>query len=32
MKAAGFIEVAKVSGGENPLEPVYSAKIVAHKP
>jgi SAM-dependent methyltransferase len=32
MKAAGFIDVAKVSGGENPIEPVYSAKIVGRKP
>jgi len=32
MKAAGFIEVAKVSGGENQIEPVYSAKIIAKKP
>lgn len=32
MRAAGFIGVEKVAGGENPLEPVYSAKFVAHKP
>ncbi len=32
MKSAGFVDVRKVSGGENPLEPVYSAKIVATKP
>jgi len=31
MHAAGFVDVRKVSGGENPLEPVYSAKIVARK-
>jgi arsenite methyltransferase len=31
MRAAGFVDVRKVSGGENPLEPVYSAKIVARK-
>ena len=32
MRAAGFVGVGKVAGGENPLEPVYSAKFVAHKP
>ncbi len=32
MKLAGFIDVAKVSGGDNPIEPVYSAKIIARKP
>lgn len=32
MRTAGFIDVAKVAGGENRLEPVYSAKIVARKP
>ncbi len=32
MKRAGFVDIRKVSGGENPLEPVYSAKIVAMKP
>lgn len=32
MRAAGFIDVAKVTGGENRLEIVYSAKIVARKP
>ena len=32
MQAAGFIDVAKVSGGENPVEPVFSAKIVGTKP
>jgi hypothetical protein len=32
MRRAGFVEVAKVRGGENPLEPVYSAKIIAVKP
>lgn len=32
MRAAGFVEVAKVAGGENRLEMVYSAKIVARKP
>jgi arsenite methyltransferase len=32
MKRAGFVDVAKVSGGENPIEPVYSAKIVGRKP
>lgn len=31
MRAAGFVDVKKVSGGENLLEPVYSAKIVARK-
>lgn len=31
MRAAGFIDVAKVAGGENRLEPVYSAKIVGRK-
>ncbi len=32
MRAAGFVEVEKIAGGENPLEMVYSAKIVARKP
>jgi SAM-dependent methyltransferase len=32
MRLAGFIDVAKVAGGENPIEPVYSAKIIARKP
>ena len=32
MRAAGFVGVDKVAGGENPLEPVYSAKFVARKP
>jgi SAM-dependent methyltransferase len=32
MRAAGFVGVEKVAGGENPLEPVYSAKFVARKP
>lgn len=32
MRVAGFVDVAKVSGGESPLEPVYSAKIVGRKP
>ncbi len=32
MHAAGFVDVRKVSGGENPIEPVYSAKIVGRKP
>ena len=32
MRAAGFVGVEKVSGGENPLEPVYSAKFIARKP
>jgi hypothetical protein len=32
MRAAGFVGVEKIAGGENPLEPVYSAKFVAHKP
>jgi arsenite methyltransferase len=32
IRVAGFVGVAKVAGGENPLEPVYSAKFVAHKP
>lgn len=32
MRAAGFIDVEKVAGGENRLELVYSAKIVARKP
>jgi SAM-dependent methyltransferase len=32
MRAAGFIGVEKIAGGENGLEPVYSAKIVARKP
>ncbi|MEW5717153.1 MAG: arsenite methyltransferase [Chloroflexota bacterium] len=31
MRAAGFVGVAKVAGGENPLEPVYSAKFIARK-
>jgi len=32
MRAAGFVAVEKIAGGENLLEPVYSAKIVARKP
>ncbi|MBI5649172.1 MAG: arsenite methyltransferase [Chloroflexi bacterium] len=32
MRAAGFVGVEKIAGGENPIEPVYSAKIVARKP
>lgn len=32
MRAAGFVDVEKIAGGENPLEMVYSAKIVAKKP
>lgn len=32
MRAAGFVGVEKVAGGENPIEPVYSAKFVARKP
>jgi arsenite methyltransferase len=32
MRAAGFVGVAKMSGGENPIKPVYSAKFVARKP
>ncbi len=32
MRAAGFVGVDKVAGGENPLEPLYSAKFVARKP
>jgi arsenite methyltransferase len=32
MRAAGFSGVEKVAGGENPLEPVYSAKFIARKP
>ncbi len=32
MRLAGLIDVAKVAGGENPIEPVYSAKIIARKP
>jgi ubiquinone/menaquinone biosynthesis C-methylase UbiE len=32
MSKVGFTNIRKVSGGENPLEPVYSAKIVATKP
>ncbi len=32
MRAAGFVGVQKVSGGEIGIEPVYSAKIVARKP
>ncbi len=32
MRAAGFIGVEKVSGGENRLEPVFSAKFIARKP
>jgi SAM-dependent methyltransferase len=32
MRAAGFVEVEKIAGGEKPLEMVYSAKIVARKP
>jgi ubiquinone/menaquinone biosynthesis C-methylase UbiE len=32
MRAAGFIEVEKIAGGENRFEMVYSAKIVARKP
>lgn len=32
MRAAGFVDVQKIAGGENPLEMVYSAKIVAKKP
>ncbi len=32
MSRAGFIDIRKVLGGENPVEPVYSAKIVATKP
>jgi ubiquinone/menaquinone biosynthesis C-methylase UbiE len=31
MRAAGLADVEKVSGGENRVEPVYSAKIVARK-
>lgn len=31
MRAAGFVDVEKVAGGENPLEPVYSAKFIARK-
>jgi hypothetical protein len=32
IRQAGFVNVEKIAGGENLLEPVYSAKIVAHKP
>ena len=32
LRAAGFVGVEKVSGGENPTEPVYSAKFIARKP
>ncbi len=34
MRAAGFVDVdaLRISGGENPIEPVYSAKIVGRKP
>ncbi len=32
MRAAGFVDVEKVAGGESPIEPVYSARIVAKKP
>lgn len=32
MRAAGFVGVEKVAGGENPIEPIYSAKFVARKP
>ncbi len=32
MRQVGFADVAKVAGGELGLEPVYSAKITAHKP
>ncbi len=32
MRAAGFIDVERVAGGENRLDVVYSAKIVARKP
>lgn len=32
MRAAGFVGVEKIAGGENPLESVYSAKFVARKP
>lgn len=32
MRVAGLIDVAKIAGGENPIEPVYSAKIIARKP
>ncbi len=32
MRAAGFEAVQKIAGGENLLEPVYSAKIFARKP
>ncbi len=32
MRKVGFTDIRKVSGGENPLEPVYSAKIIGIKP
>ncbi len=32
LRAAGFVGVEKVSGGEDPTEPVYSAKFIARKP
>ncbi len=32
LRAAGFVGVEKVSGGENLTEPVYSAKFIARKP
>ncbi len=32
MHRAGFTDVRKVSGGENPLENVYSARIIGVKP
>jgi SAM-dependent methyltransferase len=31
MHAAGFVDVEKVAGGENRVEPVYSAKFIARK-
>ncbi|MBM3127596.1 MAG: arsenite methyltransferase [Chloroflexi bacterium] len=32
MRAAGFVGVEKIAGGENRLAPVYSAKFIARKP